>query len=158
MLYLVCGKIASGKSTLAARLAEQHDAITIAEDAWLGALFSDQMKSGADYVRCSEKLRAILGPHLVALLKAGLTVVLDFPANTVETRRWMREILDASGSAHELHLLDLPDALCLERLRQRNAEAEHPFAVTEAQFERFSRHFVAPGPDEGFVIVRHEAP
>lgn len=91
-LFMLCGKIASGKSTLANQLAGE-DGILIAEDDWLGALFADQLKTGADYKRCVGKLRSIMAPHVVSLLNAGTTIVLDFPANTIEQRAWMRNIL-----------------------------------------------------------------
>lgn len=154
---MLCGKIAAGKSTLAARLGSASGTVLIAEDAWLGVLFADQMQTATDYVRYAAKLRTIMRPHVVSLLNAGVSVVLDFPANTVENRAWMRGILDASGAAHRLHVLDAPDELCLARLRERNAQGTHPFAVTEEQFHRFSRHFEAPSPEEGFTIVMHDA-
>lgn len=154
-LHLVCGKIAAGKSTLTARLGEAAGTVVIAEDDWLAALYADRMSTIADYLRCAAKLRAVMTPHVAALLNAGLSVVLDFPANTVETRRWMRGILDATGAAHQLHLLDVPDMVCLARLRARNAGGDHPFAATEAQFHQITRYFVPPAPDEGFTIVRH---
>ena len=156
MLHMLCGKIASGKSTLAARLAEQDGTVLIAEDAWLNALYSDQMSSGPDYVRCAAKLQIAMGPHIASLLNAGVSVVLDFPANTVENRDWMRGILSATGAAHRLHVLATPDDVCLARLRERNARGEHAFAVTDEQFCRFSRHFVAPSPDEGFDLEVHQ--
>lgn len=154
-LHLVCGKIAAGKSTLAARLAAADGTVLVAEDAWLAALFGDEMTTGADYVRYAARLRSAMGPHVTALLTAGLSVVLDFPANTVESRLWMRGIFEAAGAGHRLHLLAPPDAVCLERLRLRNAQGDHPFKVSEAQFVRFSRHFAPPAPEEGFTIVRH---
>ncbi len=157
-LHMICGKMASGKSTLAARLAAGDGTILIAEDAWLSALFGDQMSTGADFMRCSAKLRGVMRPHVAALLNAGLSVVLDFQANTLESRAWMRSILDQTDAAHQLHVLDVPDAVCLERLRARNAEGEHPFAPTEAMFHRFSRHFTLPAPEEGFDLVVHDAP
>lgn len=40
-LHMICGKIAAGKSTLAARLAEADRTVLIAEDDWLGALYAD---------------------------------------------------------------------------------------------------------------------
>ncbi|QGX98194.1 ATP-binding protein [Roseovarius faecimaris] len=154
-LHLLCGKIASGKSTLATELAKPPGTVLIAEDAWLAALFGDQMHTPRDFLRCSAKLQGIMGPHVAALLNAGLSVVLDFQANTVEARRWMRSILDATSAAHQLHLLDATDALCLARLQARNAEGAHPFAATEAQFHAVTRHFAPPTPDEGFTILRH---
>jgi predicted kinase len=154
-LYLLCGKIASGKSTLAGKLADQENTVLISEDAWIHPLFGDQMSTGADFVRCSGKLQAVMKPHVAALLNMGVSVVLDFAANTVAQRNWMRSILDISTAAHELHVLDVPDALCLERLHARNAEGEHPFAATDDQFRAFSKHFQLPTEDEGFNIIRH---
>ena len=69
MLHLLCGKIASGKSTLAAQLAAQDATVLLAEDAWLLGLYADQMSSPADYVRCSASLRAVMAPHVAALLE-----------------------------------------------------------------------------------------
>jgi len=155
-LHLICGKPAAGKSTLTARLGQQPRTVVIAEDDWLAMLYGDQMSTLSDYVRCAGRLRGIVKPHAIALLRAGVTVVLDFPANTLETRRWMRGIVEAAGTAHCLHLLDVPDDICKARLQARNARGDHPFAVTEAQFDRIAKHFVTPTADEGFNIVRHQ--
>lgn len=154
-LHLLCGKIAAGKSTLAAQLAKQDGTVLISEDAWLSALFSDEMSTGADYVRCAAKLRSAMGPHVTALLRAGVSVVLDFPANTVETRAWMRGLFESAQAQHQLHLLDVPDELCLARLHRRNTQGDHAFIATDEQFRQFSKHFAPPSPEEGFDIVRH---
>ncbi|MBB95199.1 MAG: cell division protein ZipA [Rhodobacteraceae bacterium] len=153
-LHLFCGKIASGKSTLAARIA-RDGAILITEDDWLHALFADQMQTGADYLRCSGQLRAIMGPHVGTLLAAGQSVALDFAANTRPQRAWMRSIIQDSDAAHQLHVFDVPDAVCLARLHARNASGSHAFAVTDAQFDHFSRHFAPPAPGEGFTVITH---
>lgn len=154
-LHLICGKIASGKSTLSARLANAPRTVLIAEDEWLSALFGDQMQTLKDYARFSARLRAVMAPHIEGLLTAEVSVVLDFAANTVETRQWMRDIIAQTGVAHALHYLDASDALCLERLRARNKSGTHPFTVSDEQFQKVTAHFVAPLPEEGFNIVRH---
>lgn len=154
-LHLICGKIASGKSTLAARLAEAPGHVLIAEDAWLAHLFGAEMKTGADYLTCSARLRAAIESHVVALLGAGLSVVLDFPANTPVQRDWMRGLFQAAGAAHQMHVLDLADDICLARLAARNAAGTHAFAVTAAQFARFGAHFSLPQADEGFTLIHH---
>lgn len=153
---MLCGKIAAGKSTLASKLASTKGTVLVAEDDWLDALFSEELSSAKDYVRCTAKLRRIMAPHISSLLNAGVSVVLDFPANTIETRNWMRGILEKTNASHELHVLIASDELCLARLRERNARDDHPFAATEDQFRQFSRHFVAPSSDEGFNIVVHD--
>lgn len=156
-LHLVCGKAASGKSTLTAKLSQSERTILIAEDDWLAALFGDELHSIADYARCSAKLRGIMGPHVTRLLIAGLSVVLDFPANTVATRAWMRAIAESAKAPSLLHVLDVPDDICKARLRARNASGAHRFALSEEQFDRLSSYFVLPTEDEGLAIIRHPA-
>ena len=155
-LHILCGKIASGKSTLAAQLGNQTNAVHIAEDAWLSALFADEMASITDFVRCSARLREVMEPHIVAILNSGVSVILDFQANTVDSRRWIKTILDKTSAAHQLHVLDTPDALCLARLQARNAKGDHPFTVSDAQFHQITKHFVMPSEDEGFNLTVHK--
>lgn len=154
-LHLVCGKVAAGKSTLAAKLAAAHNSILISEDEWLAALFVDELQTPKDYLRCAAKLRAATGPHILTLLDMGMSVVLDFQANKVESREWMRGLLDRTDVDHQLHVLMLLDEICLERLRKRNASGLHPFTVSEEQFRQISAYFDPPKPDEGFNLVVH---
>ncbi|MBS8272163.1 ATP-binding protein [Thalassospira tepidiphila] len=155
-LHMLCGKIAAGKSTLAAELARKPGTVLIAEDEWLSTLFGDQMRSVADYVRVSEKLRGVMGPHVAMLLRCGVSVVLDFPANTVGLRNWMRGIVEEAGAEHVLHYLDLEDDVCIARLRVRNRAGTHQFAASDAQFHQINAAFVPPSVDEGFNVVTHQ--
>jgi predicted kinase len=139
-LHMFCGKLAAGKSTLAAALSRAHATVLLCEDEWLHALYRDELRSGTDYLRCSARLRRVMAPHVTGLLRAGLTVVLDFPANTTEQRGWMRAVLDETRAAHQMHVLTPPDAVCLARLGARNADGAHPFAPSEEMFHAFARH------------------
>lgn len=153
-LHLVCGKIASGKSTLTARLASAPHTVRISEDSLLAQLYPGQIASLADYAACAALLRAAIAPLALQMLQAGVSVVLDFPANTPASRAWMRELFQQAGTPHVLHYLDVPDEECKARLRQRNASGLHPFSTSDAQFDDITRHFVAPQASEGFEIVR----
>ncbi len=153
VLHMVCGKIGAGKSTLTRRLAAAPATVLISEDAWLDALYPGEIHELPEYVRCSGRLKQAMADHVVALLRAGVSVVLDFPANTVSSRRWMRSLFEAAGVAHTLHFLDVPDAVCKARLHARNASGAHPFETTEAEFELITAHFVAPSEAEGFDVV-----
>jgi predicted kinase len=119
-LHLLCGKIASGKSTLARLLAKRPATLLISEDHRTSNLFSDDLKTIDDYGRYSARLSAAMGLHVAAILRQGPSIVLDFPANAVRNRNRMRSLLAQAEVAHELHLLDIPDAICKQRLR------EHP--------------------------------
>ena len=64
----------------------------------------------------------------------------------------MRDMIAASGATHVLHFIDVPDSVCRARLQERNAAGTHEFTVSDEQFELITRHFEAPGPDEGFLV------
>ncbi len=145
---------------MAAELGRAPATVVVSEDHWLAALFAEELTSVGDYVRCSARLRTAMEPHLVGLLQSGVSVVLDFPANTPELRKWVRGVLDEAGCAHKLHFLDVPDDVCRDRLRRRNAAGDHAFAVTDEQFDLITKHFVAPSDEEGFkvVVYTHDEP
>ncbi|MDJ0944117.1 MAG: ATP-binding protein [Kiloniellales bacterium] len=157
-LHLLCGKIAAGKSTLARRLASEADTLLISEDAWLSRLYPGEILSLDDYVRCSGRLQQVMGDHVVSLLGAGLSVVLDFQANTVARRTWMRGLFEAAGAANRLHYLDLPDSLCKARLQRRNAAGAHDFAPSAADYDLITGYFQPPTLDEGFELTVYREP
>ena len=153
-MHLVCGKIASGKSTLSVRLASAAQTVRISEDSLLAQLYPGQIASLADYLACAARLRAAIAPLCLQMLQAGASVVLDFPANTPASRAWMRELFQQAGTQHVLHYLDVSDEECKARLRQRNASGLHPFSTSDADFDAITRHFVPPSAAEGFHVVR----
>ena len=155
VLYMLSGKIGAGKSTLAAKLAERPCTFLFSEDTFLSELYPGEIEDISDYIRSSIRLKYALKEHIVRLLTAGFSVVLDFPANTPEGRRWGRELIEVAGVPHELHFLDIPNTICKSRLRARNKAGNHPFKASEAEFDTFSRLFIPPMPEEGFNVIRH---
>jgi len=154
-LHLMCGKIAAGKSTLSAKLAAAPATVLVREDFWLARLYPNEITTVSDYLRCAARLRDAIGPHLTDLLRTGTSVALDFPANTVEIRSWMRDIFQRAGARHQLHVLDVPDKVCKARLRQRNAAGTHEFAASDTDFDLITRYFMPPNDAEGFDIIIH---
>ena len=154
-LHFLCGKIAAGKSTLAQKLTAQPMTILVAEDQWLGALYPGEITTLADYVKYSRRLREAMEPHIASMLDKGLSVVLDFPANTLQQRQWLRRIAEMANVKHQLHFLDVSDDACKQRLRERNATGDHVFQTSEEDFDLFTSHFVPPQTSEGFNIIRH---
>ncbi|TCV87419.1 AAA family ATPase [Sulfurirhabdus autotrophica] len=152
-LHLLCGKIASGKTTLAEKLSKNIRTILISEDEWLANLYPDQIKNISDYVRCTGLFRNAVSRHIESLLKSGISVVLDFPANTPNTRKWMLNIIKQTGAAHQLHYLNCTDEICKERLRLRNIDGVHQFKTSDAEYEQITKYFVPPSPEEGFNTI-----
>lgn len=155
-LHFLCGKMASGKTTLSRRLADEHRAVLIGWDVWLQRLFPVEISSFDDFLEYSGRLKTVVGPHVTDLLSKGLSVVLDFPANVPEARRWIRSIFEAAGADHVLHFVDTPNARCLEQLEERNrAKPEGSVEMTVDQFERITSLFVPPQESEGFTITTY---
>ena len=156
-LHLLCGKAGAGKSTLAAALAAQHQAILIAEDIWLMRLYGP-MKSFDDYRSCSQRARTVVGPLVIDMLRLGQSVVLDHPDNTKASRQWLRSLAETAGTTHLLHYLATPDEVCLARIDRRNIERpEGSYHLTREDFDHVSSFFEAPAEDEGLGVEVHAA-
>ena len=98
-----------GKTTLARRLASRPATLLVSEDHWTSHLFADDLKTIEDYGRLSARLRAAMGPHIVDILRHGLSVVAGFSRPTPSSKRsWMRSLIADANVAHELHWLDIP--------------------------------------------------
>ena len=155
-LHFFCGKAGAGKSTLARAIADAEGATLICEDVWLSRLYGDQMQTFDDYRRLSQRLKTVVGPLCVDLLRAGGAVVMDFPANTRAARDWFRALCDEAGAAHVLHYVDSTDATCLAQIDRRNAERpEGSHHLTPELFAQISALFEPPSQDEGFQVERH---
>ena len=156
-LIFLCGKMAAGKSTLAKELAHRENAVLLVQDELLDHLFPGEITDIPGFVRCSSRLKNALGPHVVALLSRGVSVVLDFPGNTRAQRAWFRALFEQAHAEHELHFVDASDAVCKRQLKERSRHlpAGAPW-TTDAEFEAITAHFQPPAADEGFNVIRHE--
>lgn len=155
-LHFFCGKMAAGKSTLSAKLAAELPAVLVCEDLWLSRLYPDEIVTFNDYLKYGARLKEVLAPHLVALLRQGSSLVLDFPGNVPAQRQWFRTIFEAAGADHVLHYVEVADAVCKEQLERRNRERPPGSKVmTEDEFDHITSFFVPPAAAEGFNVQRH---
>jgi predicted kinase len=97
-LHFICGKAASGKTTLARELAARHAAVMFGEDEWL-TLLDAEINSLADHVHHSKRLKAALAPLAARLLQLGVPIVFDFAGNTPNDRAWVRSIFESANAA-----------------------------------------------------------
>ena len=152
-LVFFCGKMGSGKSSAARKLARELDAVFLSEDKWLSQLYPAEIASLNDYLKCSTRLKTVVAPHVRDLLISGISVVMDFPGNTRQQRDWFKASFLGTGAAHRLIYLEASDELCLSRLAiRREREPERAAFDTEAVFRRVTSHFNGPAEDEGFNV------
>ena len=149
-LVLICGLPASGKSTLARRLALEISAVRLDKDEWVNRL-------GADL--WDEEFRGRLEHQLWVLtqdlLARGQSVILEWGHWARDERDEKRLGARALGVGVELHYLDVPTEELIERAARRNASGEWTAApMTRAHFETWQTVFQPP--DEAEVLLFDE--
>lgn len=148
------GKMGAGKSTLSVELATQNNAVLISEDEWLSSVYPDEISSLEDYVKYSNLLKPQMKKLVQSILLTGSSVVMDYPANTLRLRKWLKSIFTEIDADHELVYLDVPDEVCLSRIAKRSVEQPHRAKTdTPAMFEAMKQYFQAPTADEGFSVT-----
>ncbi|MEL6463096.1 MAG: ATP-binding protein [Cyanobacteria bacterium J06621_15] len=156
-LHFFCGKMASGKSTLAKSLSEENNAILISEDVWLSQLYSEEINDFGDYIKYSRRLKSILTPHIQEILSQGTSIVLDFPGNTPSQRNWFRSIFELIEVNHILHYIIASDNLCKQQLKIRSQDKlEDSAFTTEDEFAAITKFFQPPTPEEKFNIKTYQ--
>lgn len=156
-LHFLCGRLASGKTTLARRIASEKNAVLFCEDEWLSKL-SDGIVSFDDYLKWSRRCRSVMAPLIVNSLRCGTSVVLDFAGNTPKERAWVRSLFNEAGAMHQLHLLEADEEECLRRLMRRNVERPeglHFADTSEVDFRAICKWFQPPSEEEAFSVTRY---
>ncbi len=156
-LHFFCGKMASGKSTLARTIAKEHNAVLISEDDWLSTLYSEEINDFSDYLKYSSRLKEILTAHIQHLLLQGVSIVLDFPGNKPSQRSWFRSLFESAKTDHLLHYVIASDELCKKQLKMRNQDKPEGSAfTTEAEFNFITKYFQPPTSEERFKIKTYQ--
>lgn len=150
-LHFMCGKMASGKSTLSKKLADENNALLLSEDELLKKLYPNEINTIQDYVKYSTLLKETLTQHIIELLIKGNNVVLDFPANTILQRQWFKDIFEKANVEHILHYVNKSDEVCKKQLKKRNENlSKNAPLIDETTFDSITKYFQEPKLVENF--------
>ena len=152
-IYLMCGLAFSGKSTLAARVAERIDACVVSLDqinasrglhGGLGIPTEEWARSHRQALEQTEHL-----------LHAGRSVIVD----DTNCYRWMREdyrqVAARCGGVSAIIYMDVPVELAMERTRTNQRTRErHPVKVEI--LADLADHFEKPGADENVLVFHRD--
>jgi predicted kinase len=156
-LHFIAGRAGSGKTSLGRQLAITEPAVVLCEDEWMSKLV-DRIDNLEQYLSAARRIRSVIGPLAIDLLRVGTSVVFDFAGNTAQERAWVRSIFETARAEHALHVLDVDEATCRQRIRERN-ELQPPGVffgvVTEQQVDEVNRFFEPPRQDERFWLIAH---
>ena len=133
--YVLCGIPASGKTTLAKQLAQQHDA-TIHS--------IDDVPHAWDSHDIDGKFRRQWMDNIKNDLQNGNSVVCDSTALNSASRKWILENLSAFDCEKILIVKAVPVEVCLERNKNRLRK------VPEDHIRLTARMLEPPAKDEGW--------
>ncbi len=143
-LVLICGLPASGKSTLARRLAAQLPAIRLDKDAWVTRLGGDVWDA-----EFRDRVERLLWELTLELLEQGQSVILEWGHWARAERDEKRLGARAVGAEVELRYLSAPIDELVRRAERRTASGEWTAApITREHFETWAANFQAPDEDE----------
>ena len=143
-LVLICGLPASGKSTLARRLADELPAIRLDKDAWVTRLGGDVWD---DDLRV--RVEALLWDLTQDLLGRGQSVILEWGHWARAERDEKRLGARALGADVELHYLSAPIDELVRRADRRTASGAWTAApIMREHFDTWARIFEPPDEDE----------
>ncbi len=144
-VFLVCGKICSGKSTYAKKLAESQNAVILSVDEIMLALFDGDSRENHDiYVK---RIQAYLYQKSLDLVSLDINVILDFGFWTKQERANVREFFQAKNVAFEFHYLNISQLEWKKRIAERN---------TEVFQKKANAYFVDKGLEKKFETLFEE--
>ena len=155
-IYLICGKICSGKSTYAEQLRVQNNAVLLSTDEITLALFGQHCgDKHDDYV---ERTQNYLFNKSLEFVEVGINVVLDWGFWMKEERDYAREFYNSRNIEREFHYVDISDETWKARLRKRNsevsAEKTSAYYIDDNLAEKFASIFEEPSEDEIDVVYQ----
>ncbi len=155
-VYLICGKICSGKSTYAEQLRVQNHAVVLSTDEITLALFGQHCGDNHDdYV---ERTQNYLFNKSLELIEVGINVILDWGFWMKEERDYAREFYNSRNIACEFHYIDISDDTWKARLKKRNSEVlsetTSAYYVDDNLAEKFASIFEVPNEAEIDVVYQ----
>lgn len=152
-IHLVEGPVGAGKSTYAGQLGLRHGAPLLNLDEWMVTLFRPD-RPELDFMQwyAERKRRCIEQIWRVAfeLIETGTHVVLELGLVQVADREDFYGRVDAAGFDLKVYLLDAPEEVRRQRVRERNTEqgSTYQMEVSEEIFTLANSAWQAPDEAE----------
>lgn len=139
-LIIVCGLPGSGKTTHAKKVEQNLHAVRFCADEWMNSIGINLWEGDARHR--IEKLQWNIARQVLSL---GRNVVIEWGTWGRSERDLLRTEARNLGAAVELHFLDDPVDVLLERIRCRNMETP---AITLEDIQSWSQMFERPTSEE----------
>lgn len=149
-VYLICGKLCSGKSTYAKNLTETLPAVLLSCDEITLDILGGNL--GERHDETVEKVKEYLLRKSTEILHAGTDVVLDWGFWTKAERESTRAFYRRQGFDWETHYIDISDEEWQKRIAKRNqaisAGKTSDYYIDDNLVKKFDGIFEEMKPEE----------
>ncbi len=150
-IYLICGKICSGKSYYAKSLKEKHNAVVLSTDEATYDMINNEQ--GEFYNVFAARVNNYLKKKTVEICKAGANVILDWGFWTIENRSEITEYLISNDISYKWHYIDVSEEMWNRNIIERNKRIEEgkggsDFFVDDGLLNKLTSMFEAPTSNE----------
>ena len=144
-VYLICGKICSGKTYYAGKLAAEKNAIILSCDE-LSRIIDRNVSIDSDkYDVIARELQSYLLRRAAEISNHGVDVILDWGFWTERDRAAATFFLTEHGFEFEWHYLDISEERLKQNIEKRNSQlTESDYFVDEGLLEKCLSRFEAP--------------
>lgn len=154
---LICGKICSGKSTLARKLREENGGVILSADELMLKLFP--AGAGEKHDEFSGKVKAYLYDKADELLKAGTDIILDWGFWSRRERAYVTKHFKNRGAEVCWHFTTVDDETHLKFINGRNkkilAGESTDYFVDEGLFAKAKFLFDEPTEEEKAELLKN---
>ncbi len=119
-VYLICGKICSGKSYYAKKLKEKVNAVILSPDEATYDLI--QNEQGEFYNLFCERLLNYLNKKCVEIVNAGANVIYERGLWSREERDKIKRYFESNHIEVEIHYVHVSDDIWKQQIEKRNKE------------------------------------
>ena len=155
-VYLICGKICSGKTTYAKKLCKENNAILLSVDEIMLSLF-DQCCGEKLHQEYERRIKKLLFDKALEILQTEKDVVLDWGFWTKEEREATKEFFKSRNIDCELHYVEVSDEIWEIQLNKRNNEILNKetkaYYLEHIRALEFASMFNAPNDNEVDVFI-----
>jgi len=147
-LYLMVGLPCAGKTTLARQLETEQSALRLTPDEWHIRLFGNEA-ADKDHDARHDLIETLLWGIAARALQLGVNVILDFGFWSIREREDYRSRATQLGAGSQIHFLDVPEEVLLDRLATRNSHLTPlEFYIPESSLKEWGTWFEPPTPAE----------
>jgi len=149
-VFLICGKICSGKTTYARKLCEEQHAILLSVDELMLTMFGQH--AGCKHDLYAARTKSFLLTQTIRLIQNNVSVVLDWGFWTKAEREKMRAFLGEKQIPVSVFYLDVSDEVWKKRIAKRNFDVQNgktdAYYIDENLAEKFRSRFEKPDKEE----------